>query len=420
MDDVYLDLRGQPVDKQHSALQEQFRLLRGRGASVRALVEDRPARLYVSLLEGGFRVRLERQGSSTVLVLQPDGSTPRRQPGAHSLVAHRDGRVYVNTSDDRVAVLDSASRKVLRHIAVGRSPQHLELSPDDSRLYVANAISNDVSIIDTESDTVIATAATGRRPLLPCVASDGTVYLPSGPDETVTTLTAGGHVLGTVGVGASPHDVAVSPDARWAYQPNTAGNNLTIIDGRTHRTAGEIPVGTGPGHVAFTPDGRYAFVANTLSDDLSVIEVAKHERVATIEAGVGAHLPMLSHDGKLGYVADFVSDDLAVWDAQRLEPLGRIPVGIYPHAFGISPDDRWLVVSNTGESSVCVVDATERRTVARLDVGGGPGHVAFDPDGECAFVACQITNQVAAIDFRRQRLVDLVDVGAAAAAQPLP
>ncbi|MFI5265981.1 MAG: beta-propeller fold lactonase family protein [Chloroflexota bacterium] len=412
MTDVNLDLRGRPAEAQTAALLEQFRALRGQGATVRALVDDKPARLYVSMLEGGFRVRLERSSDgSTMLVLKPDGSTPRRQPGAHSLVVHPDGRVYVNTTGDRVAVLDGASRKVLRHIPVGRDPQHLGLSPDGSRLYVANSGSNDVSVIDTRTDMVVGTGATGRRPLLPCVASDGNLFLPSGPDETVTALDAGGQPLATLPVGSSPHDIAVSPDAHWAYQPNSGSHAVTIIDAQRRSVAGEIKVGLGPGHIAFTADSRFAFVANTLSDDVSVVDVGSHEVVGTIPAGVGAHMPVLSHDGTRGYVADFAADDLTVWDVEKREALGSIPVGIYPHAFGVSPDDEWLVVSNTGESSVCVVDARERRTVARLDVGGGPGHVDFDPDGECAFVGCQISNQVAAVDFRRQRVIELIDVG---------
>ncbi|HEX6512567.1 MAG TPA: beta-propeller fold lactonase family protein [Chloroflexota bacterium] len=413
MAEVNLDLRGQPAERQMAALREQFERLRGQGATVRALVDEDPARLYVSMLEGGYRVWLERAANGLALVLQPDASTPRRQPGAHSLVVHRDGRVYVNTTDDRLAVIDGASRKVLRHIAVGRDPQHLELSPDHSRLYVANSGSNDVSVIDTATDTVMATGATGRRPLLPCVASDGSLFLPSGPDETLTALSADGQPLATMPVGQSPHDVAISPDARWAYQPNSGSHSLTIVDAARRSVAGEIPVGKGPGHVAFTPDSRFAFVANTLSDDLTVVGVANHEAIGTIPAGPGAHMPVLSHDGRTGYVADFVSDDLAVWDVDRRAPLGRIAVGIYPHAFAISPDNRWLVVSSTGASDVCIVDVEEQRTVARLPVGGGPGHVDFDPEGGCAFVACQISNQVAAIDFRNQRLIDLIDAGSA-------
>src|SRR6185312_14614464 len=149
-------------------------------------------------------------------------------------------------------------------------------------------------VIDTASDTVVSTGKTGRRPLLPCVASDGSLFLPSGPDQSLAALDAEGRLLATLPVGSSPHDVAVSPDARWAYQPNTASHTLTVVDIRSRSVAGEVEVGRGPGHIAFTPDSRYAFVANTLSDDVSVLDTANHELVGGIPAGAGAHMPHLS------------------------------------------------------------------------------------------------------------------------------
>ena len=146
---------------------------------VRALVGALPVRQYISI--AGARLpglAWNGQGDVFSLVLRPDGSTPRLGlRGAHSVVSHRDGRVYTNTTDNRVAVIDASTRQVKKHIRTGDDPSHLELSHDGNRLYVANSGSNDVTIVDTTNDQVIATAATGKRPLLPCVAADGNVSL---------------------------------------------------------------------------------------------------------------------------------------------------------------------------------------------------------------------------------------------------
>jgi YVTN family beta-propeller protein len=156
-------------------------------------------------------------------------------------VRHDEGRIYTNTIENRLAVIDESTRQVLRHIPVGDDPSHLELSHNGRYLYVANSGSDDVTIVDTASDQVIATAATGRRPLLPCVAPDGKfVYLPSGPDRTVTVLRAGGEFVKTIPVGAAPHDIVVSPDNRWAYQPNSASHTVSVIDKRDQAVVGEF------------------------------------------------------------------------------------------------------------------------------------------------------------------------------------
>lgn len=412
MEPVHLDLSALSPERQVERLKEQYRLLRGKNALVRARVGALPTRQYISMLERGYRVALENEDGDYVLDLRPDGSTPRTGVrGAHSVVSHPDGRVFTNTSDNRVAVIDASTRQVKKHVPTGDDPSHLELSHDGKRLYVANSGSNDVTIIDTSKHQVIANAPTGNRPLLPCVASDGTVYLPSGPDRSVTVLGPEGGFRARVPVGSAPHDIAIAPDGRWAYQPNSASHTVTVIDAHDYSTATEIKVGLGPGHIAFDPESRFAYIANTLSDDVTVIRTSDHEVVATIAAGKGAHLPAVDHRGRFGYVANFASDDLTVWDCRDHRIVATIPVGIYPHFFALSPDGNCLVVSNTGESSVCLIDAHEHETRARVSVGGAPAHIAFSRDGECAFVGCERTDEVAVIDLGRQLVIETISAG---------
>ena len=49
---------------------------------------------------------------------------------------------------NHVAVVDVASRKVELYILVGKRPWGLALSGDEKTLYVANGLSDDVTIID--------------------------------------------------------------------------------------------------------------------------------------------------------------------------------------------------------------------------------------------------------------------------------
>jgi YVTN family beta-propeller protein len=164
---VHLDFAMLTADQQVARLKEQHVFLRGKRALVRARVHELPVRQYISLLERGYRVGLEQEDGSFSLTLDPDGSTPRTGlRGAHSVVSHGDGRVYANTTDNRIAVIDGATRRLKKHIPTGDDPSHLELSGDGKRLYVANSGSNDVTIIDTTADQALTTVSTGKRPLL--------------------------------------------------------------------------------------------------------------------------------------------------------------------------------------------------------------------------------------------------------------
>src|SRR5256885_2255641 len=111
-----------------------------------------------------------------------------------------------------------------------------------TRAYVTNIISNTVSVIDTATNTVVA----------------------------------------TIPVGLAPLGVAITPDGTRAYVAN-GSNIVSVIDTATNTVVATIPVGVeaGPVGVAITPDGTRAYVANILSNTVSVIDTATNTVVAT-------------------------------------------------------------------------------------------------------------------------------------------
>ena len=60
-------------------------------------------------------------------------------------------------SSGTVSVVDAEAKKVLRHIDVGLHPSAMALAPTGNRLYVANANSDTLSVIDTQTDRVVQT-----------------------------------------------------------------------------------------------------------------------------------------------------------------------------------------------------------------------------------------------------------------------
>ena len=77
-----------------------------------------------------------------------------------------DGKIaYVTLGHaNRLALVDVASRKVLKYLLVGKRAWNLEFSGDKKFLYVVNSGSDDVSIIDVEAGKVVKTVPVGRYP----------------------------------------------------------------------------------------------------------------------------------------------------------------------------------------------------------------------------------------------------------------
>ena len=59
-------------------------------------------------------------------------------------------------------MIDAATEKLTATIPVGKRPWGIAVTRDGKRIYTANGISNDVSVIDTATLKVIATIPAGK------------------------------------------------------------------------------------------------------------------------------------------------------------------------------------------------------------------------------------------------------------------
>src|SRR5207237_8291911 len=71
---------------------------------------------------------------------------------------------YVSSSSGIVSKIDTATNTVVAYIMVGNLPTGLAVTPDGTRVYVANDYDDTVSVIDTAKNKVIATVQAGHTP----------------------------------------------------------------------------------------------------------------------------------------------------------------------------------------------------------------------------------------------------------------
>jgi YVTN family beta-propeller protein len=85
---------------------------------------------------------------------------------AHGLAVSPDGSQVWSTSkpNDHVYAWSLPNLEFLGGVHVGHHPDWLTMTPDGRYLYVANAGSNDVSVIDTEAIEEIARIKVGHAP----------------------------------------------------------------------------------------------------------------------------------------------------------------------------------------------------------------------------------------------------------------
>lgn len=133
-------------------------------------------------------------------------------------------------SSGTVSVLDLKTKKVTKEIVVHLHPSGMSYSPDKTMLYVANANSDLISVIDTRTNSVIKDLSSKPMAELP--------------------------------FGSAPNSVAVSPDGKTLFAANGGNNHIAVIDLSSGKVKGLIPSGWYPGAVLLSRDGSKLFVAN--------------------------------------------------------------------------------------------------------------------------------------------------------------
>ncbi len=121
---------------------------------------------------------------------------------------------------------------------------------------MANSLSNTVSVIDTATNTVVATIPVGSNFLGVAITPDGTRAYVTNEEfsNTVSVIdTATNTVVATIPVGGTPVGAAITPDGTRAYVTNMTSNTISVIDTETNTVVATIPVGLAPFGVAITP-----------------------------------------------------------------------------------------------------------------------------------------------------------------------
>jgi len=231
--------------------------------------------LYITSRSNGL-VILVNAITNTVGASIPVGTTP------YCICISPDGaKLYVTDNDPyvgKVYIISTGSNTVIGHIDFPYNAQcyGICISPDGTKLYVANFGLNTISVINTTSNTIIATITVDINPQGICISPDGkTVYVSCYGDATVSVINAVSNTfIGTIPVGVHPYDIVISEDGSKVYVTNNAGDTVSVIDTQTGTVVMTINTGANPSGVAISPDGTKLYVNDFADSNTEVFEIS--------------------------------------------------------------------------------------------------------------------------------------------------
>lgn len=211
--------------------------------------------------------------------------------GLHPVVV--DQRTGIPASGT-VSAFDLATGTKLAELEVGLHPSALVVSPDQTKLYVANANSDTVAELDTRTPQLLRSLPVPLYQKAP--------------------------------LGSSPNALAIHPDGRTLFVANASNNAVAVLDLPSAKVKGFLPAGWYPTAVALTKDRL--LIANGYGFG-SVAPAKKNGRSFTDRAGVLSLVPLTELKNLARHTAQVLKDNHAGTSAAKGQTPRRIEHIIY-------------------------------------------------------------------------------------------
>lgn len=330
------------------------------------------------------------------------------------LASNRDGTrlIVSNYGGDSVSVIDTDQCRVVETIDGLDEPFALAMGADRAYVSTVSPAYDAIAVIDTSTDSVVATHPVALSVSDLAVAPHGQRVYASRNGARVADMavldTMTGRIetidLGVQEPGTTADCVCVSPDGDRAYVGvnGSAGGRLVIIGAAAHAdeparprwrqrpptrshardaqtglgVAGSVAIGLPVRGVALSPDGALAYVASCDPDVgtvLDVVDTRTHKVTSTRKLGEDNGILTgltLSADGDRAYL---VSDDrVTVLCTLTHDVIGTLRVPGQPSCVVESPDGKRLYVADySGAVTVAPVAWADQLSIEDAITGNG-------------------------------------------------
>lgn len=289
--------------------------------------------------------------------------------------------LYVtNRSSNEVSVLNTSNNAVVATVPIGSWPQGIAIKQDGSKAYTADTVSDQVSVLDLTNNSVLTTIPASDDPVIPAISSDGSrVYVASHASNSVAVIdTSTDSVLTTIqDVQWWPWGIAASPDGAHVAVTLYGSGSVSVIDTATSSEIAEVPVGSNPQGIIYHPDGSRIYVANLGSDTVSVIDTGMYSVIQTIPVGDGPVQLSFNTSASRLYVANNSSESVSEIDVATGGVLRTFDVGAGP--IDVEVIQPYLYVTNHDDDTVSVVDLESGQVTATVGGFHGPHSLAAAP-----------------------------------------
>ena len=188
----------------------------------------------------------------------------------------------------KVLVFDANTYALLNTITVGQMPAEVTFSDDGKKAFVANGMSNTVTVIDAVTKQILETIEVGDNPVGAWPGMDGMMYVDNEDGQSISMIDGMTYMMtDTVDLGFMPGMAARNTmmNQMWVSDPNGSKIHMWTKDNTGFVHGGAVSVGSGAHAMAFNKEGTTGYVTNQNEGTVSVVDVATFKEMMKITVG---------------------------------------------------------------------------------------------------------------------------------------
>jgi YVTN family beta-propeller protein len=285
------------------------------------------------------------------------------------------------------------------------SPGCVAVIPDSSYLYVTSV--NDISVIQTSNNQVIATIPVSASPFDIAVSSySDFVYVISTSGQVSVIRVSDHTIVDTITVGSDPGGITILPDGEYIYVTKYSSNSVLVIRSSDDSIITTIPVSGNAGKIISSPNSEYVYaVIGEPDNQVVVIRTSDNAIIDTV---------FLGNTSPNNYNAPYEITILPNGEYLYVTTTGGVAIirtadnmlisfvsgcGLMPQGLASLPNGRYVYTANWESNNISIIQTSDNTVVETIQAHGLLQDVAVHPNGEFVYVTNTGNSKVLIIGY---------------------
>ncbi len=298
------------------------------------------------------------------------------------------GKIAVaNKGEDSISFLNPhLKREEYRiYLEAGTGPCALAKIKGSPTLLVVQALDNSLACLDLDSGVVEEVLPVGRCPSFIAVCNNThAVYVTNADSDSISVIQNGDelNVVSQIPVGSAPQGIDCHPYLPLLAIAHINSQDIWLVETQGYTLVKRIVIEGYPTQVKFSSKGDILYVGcyfhnHRLFNKVLMVDLTEGAVCQEIEVGCIPHKLLESRDGSSLLVTSCEAGRLEVIDLARKSVVHSVDIGEAVCDITLDQGGMYAYVTAPEEGRVCMVDWKASKKLADIRVGKKPGGIVY-------------------------------------------